>query len=74
MIKLQATQDQRISLVEGKDKEDFKKWSTVEVAEDRVTFFLANNFVRVQDQMQKDKLQTTDGSRTSTRWRKSTSK
>lgn len=59
MIKVQATEEQRIRY--WAEKKDFSKWEVVEINEEDLTFFLSNNFVKVEDKLGEWELQTTDG-------------
>lgn len=62
MVKVKATQKNRIRIKATGDKIDIKKGQVVEVSEDRAVFFLMNGFVRADDVLKKNEIQTTDAS------------
>jgi len=53
MVKVKATQANRIRLTATGDKVDVKKGDVVEVSEDRVVLFLTNGFVKAEDTLKK---------------------
>lgn len=70
-MQIQATQDTRVYI--NGVKTDVQMWDTFDVSEDRVPFMLSNGFVLLDDVVKQTKkvetLQTTDWSKTATRWK-----
>lgn len=60
MVKLKATTDVRIR-VNGV-KEDLSEGTIIDAKQEEVTFYLMNWFVRLEDELSKWEIQTTDAS------------